>query len=147
MEELLKELTGKDDQRAYAKTKEIVAASELSPEYYPYFEMFASLLKDRKSYVRVRALMLCCCQARWDGEGKLRKALPAMLALLSDEKPTVVRQCLAALREVVRFRPELSGEIQEAAKKIDPARYKDSMTPLIKRDVDELLKWIECPGI
>jgi len=35
-----------------------------------------------------------------------------MLALLHDDKPLVVRQCLAALHEVVLYRPELGGAIK-----------------------------------
>ena len=89
--------------------------------------------------MRMRGFTLCCAQARWDTEGKLQKALPVMTALLFDEKPTVVRQCLAALHEVVLFRPELSGEISKAVQKIDLKRYKDSMAPLIRKDMDALL--------
>ena len=66
-----------------------------------------------------------------------------MSVLVNDEKPTVVRQCLGALHEVVIYRPELSERVYEAVKNIDLSRYKDSMSPLIKKDAEELLKMIE----
>ena len=55
-----------------------------------------------------------------------------MLKLLHDEKPTVVRQSLNALKEIVVFRPELSKTIENELGKIDISGYKDSMIPLIK---------------
>lgn len=143
MDEILKVLTEKDDKRAYAKTREIAAASELTPDYYAYLERFASLLGNGKSYIRTRAFILCCSQARWDREGRIERILPGMLALLHDEKPTVVRQCLNAIKELVVFLPELKERIRAEVLKIDPGSYKDSMAPLIQKDVDELLELLD----
>ena len=141
--EMLEALQDRDDKKAYAFSKEIRETSAVSDAYYSYFEDFASLLTAKSSYVRSRGFALCCAQARWDTEGKLQNSLPAMVTLLYDEKPTVVRQCLAALHEVVLFRPELSGKLCEAVKKIDLTRYKNTMAPLIKKDADALLKALE----
>ena len=66
-----------------------------------------------------------------------------MLALLHDEKPTVVRQCIVALREVALYCPEWCGDIKAGLETIDLARYKDSVSPLIRKDADELLKLLE----
>lgn len=140
MGENIKELlTASDDREAYRRTKEIAAASEASDLYYGHIDEFASLLENEKSYVRTRAFILCASQSRWDTEGKLEALLPRMLKLLHDEKPTVVRQCLSALMEVAAFRPELDGKIREEMEKMDLSRYKDSMTPLIRKDINELL--------
>lgn len=49
MDEILKILTDKDDKKAYKLTKEIAAKSELSSKYYSCLELFASMLKDKKS--------------------------------------------------------------------------------------------------
>lgn len=65
-----------------------------------------------------------------------------MLALLHDEKPTVVRQYLTALHEVILYRPELHEVIKSEVEKIDVSKCKDSMSPLIKKDIDELLDMI-----
>lgn len=66
-----------------------------------------------------------------------------MLALLHDDKPLVVRQCLAALHEVVLYRPELGGAIKTELETMDLSKYKDSMSPLIKKDMEELLTLID----
>lgn len=140
MNRIIEALRNKDDKQAYALAKEIEAKSAVSDEYYSRFEEFASLISDKSSYVRTRGFVLCCAQARWDTQGKLKKAFPAMLALLHDEKPTVVRQCLAALHEAASCRPELCGIIRLEVSHIDLTRYKDSMAPLIKKDIDKLLE-------
>lgn len=136
-------ITGKDDKAACDKAREIASVSETSPVYYPYLEKFASLLTDEKSYVRSRAFILCCSQARWDKEGRIDKLLPSMLSLFHDPKPTVVRQCLNAIAGVAVFRPGLADEIRSEAKKINPDRYKDTMSPLIRSDIEKLLRLLD----
>ena len=76
-------------------------------------------------------------------QDRLHKALPVMLALLHDDKPIVVRQCLAALHEVVLYRSELREAIKAELETMDLSKDKDSMSPLIKKDMDELLKLID----
>lgn len=136
-------ITDADDKTAYENTKKIASESELSDRYYNDLSEFVSLLDDRKSYIRTRAMILCCSQSRWDTKGQLEKYLPRMLQLLHDEKPTVVRQSLNALKEVAVFRPELSEAIRLELDKIDTSRYKDSMSPLISRDIAELRELIK----
>lgn len=143
MNNIIDALRDKDDKKAYAFAKEIMAKSAESREYYSYFDEFASLLTAKSSYVRTRGFALCCAQARWDTARKIREALPAMFTLLHDEKPTVVRQCLKALHEVALYRPELCVEITAEVKRIELSKYKDSMSPLIKKDMDALLKMTE----
>lgn len=137
-EKLFNALTDKDDKKAYEVSKEIIALSSESDEYYQYFETFYSLISQKSSFQRARGFILCCSLARHDSEGKLVRAFPDMLKLLTDDKPTVVRQCLSALHEVVLYRPELCGEIKEALKCIDLSKYKDSMAPLIEKDIRSL---------
>lgn len=140
---LLRKLQDKDDKKAYALAKEIAAKSAATEEYYPYFKDFLGLLQSKNSYVRTRGFILCCAQARWDTQGKLQSALPNMLKLLHDEKPTVVRQCLAALHEVALFRPELHNAIGAELSRMDLSNYKDSMAPLLEKDRKELQKVME----
>jgi len=63
--------------------------------------------------------------------------------VLNDAKPTVARQSLNALHEVVLFRPELSEKIENALIEIDSCRYKDSMSPLIEKDIAALRKLLD----
>ena len=100
--------------------------------------MLAELLQDKSSYVRTRAFILICNQARWANDGQLAAVFDQMCLLLSDPKPTVVRQCLNALHEVVLFRPELSDKIENALAEMDVSQYKDSMSPLVLKDVEAL---------
>lgn len=140
MKDIIQMLTAKDEKEAYETAKKIVNASKQSPEYYPYLEEIASLLNNKKSYVRTRAFILCCSQARWDTNGKLKDLFPKMVPLLHDEKPTVVRQSLNALREMIEFCPKLRDEIKKELELIDLSGYKDSMTPLIQKDIGEVMK-------
>ena len=143
MEDIINEITDKDDIKAYARTKAIAAASEFSPEYYSCLESFASLLNDKKSYIRTRAFILCCSQARWDDGGELKQLLPELMVLFHDTKPTVARQCLNAVKEIIVFRPELSKTIDAELEQIDLSGYKDSMANLIRADIAELRELIE----
>lgn len=136
-------LTDKDDKTAYEYTRQLAAASELSDEYYDCLGEFAALLSHEKSYVRTRAFILCCSQSKWDSDGRIGGILPEMLALLNDPKPTVVRQCLKAIKEVAVYRPELAGEIRKGLAGIDISRYKDSMIPLILKDIGEVTELLD----
>lgn len=138
MEEILRKLTDRDDKTAYEFAKQLSVESTGSDRYLAMIPMFAELLQDKSSYVRTRAFILICNQARWANDGQLVAVFDQMCLLLNEPKPTVVRQCLSALREVVLFRPELSDKIENALTEIDVSKYKDSMSSLILKDVDEL---------
>lgn len=138
MEEILRKLTDKNDKTAYEFAKQLGVESVESDRYLAMIPMFAELLQDKSSYVRTRAFVLICNQARWADSGQIKAVLDKMLPLLNDPKPTVVRQCLGALHEVVLFRTELSDEIETALAEMDLSKYKDSMLPLILKDVEAL---------
>lgn len=135
-------LQDKDNKKAYALTKKIAAESAESDEYYCHFEEFAGMLTAKSSYVRTRGFILCCAQAQWDKRGKLTRVLSSMLVLLHDEKPTVVRQRLGALHEVLQHRPGLHDAIKAEVESMNIANYQDSMASLIQKDRNELLKQI-----
>lgn len=142
MSHLIELLQDKDDKKAYVLSKEIGAKSAISDEYYSYFDDFVGLMFAKSSYVRTRGFTLCCAQARWDEVGKLKNALPNMLTLLHDEKPTVVRQCLSALHEVALYRPELCEDIRKEVETIDLSKDKDSLSPLIQKDMIKIINVI-----
>lgn len=140
--DLYLKLTDKDDKAAYEYMELISVESAKSDKYLKKIPVFVSMLKDKSSYVRTRGFMLICFQARWADNNEIKEVFKKMIPLLNDPKPTVVRQCLSALHEVVLFRPEMSNDIKIAINKIKINNYKDSMSPLIKKDIDELLKVI-----
>lgn len=142
-EEVLTKLKDKDDKAAYEFAKLIGAESAETNKYYCLFHDFIEMLGDKSSYIRTRGFCLACNQARWDDEGKLEAVFDKMSLLLNDEKPTVVRQCIGALHEVALYRSELCERIRAVVPAIDFSRYKDSMSPLIKKDAEELLKMMD----
>ena len=141
--EVIEALKDKDHKKAYELAKDIGAKSAATSEYYELFDDFIEMLSEKSSYVRARGFCLACVQARWDIDKKLDTSFDKLSVLLNDEKPTVVRQCLGALHEVVLYRPELCERISKAVNGIDLSKYKDSMLPLIKKDAKELLKLME----
>ena len=140
--QIIQRLIDKDDKKAYEYAKKIGIESAKTSKYLEMIPEFASMLEDDSSYVRTRFFILICNQARWANDGQIEEVYGRMKALLYDHKPTVVRQCLNALHEVVLFRPEMSNAIKRSLSKIDLSIYKESMAPLIKKDIDELMKRI-----
>ena len=66
--------------------------------------------------------------------------LDRALAILKDEKPTAVRQALAALEELLPYKRELWPLIRQRLEAMEPGRYRDTMAPLIEKDVQRLLE-------
>lgn len=139
-------IQNKDDDKAYEETKKIIRESNKSNKYYRYLFEIADLLNNSKSYIRTRAFMICCAQARWDVDDKLEEFLPSMLKLLHDDKPTVVRQCLSALKNLVEYKPNTKGRIKKELSKMDIKKYKENMSSLIQKDIDSLLELINHNG-
>lgn len=145
MDDIRKRLTDKNDKAAYEFAKRIGAESAESDMYLEMIPVLADMLQDRSSYVRTRAFSLICQQARWAEGGQIDALFSRMRPLLNDPKPTVVRQCLGALHELVLFRPEMSGRVREAVAAIDLSRYRDSMSPLIGKDIAALQNVLNPP--
>ena len=140
MNEIILKLRDKDDKAAYEYSKLLGAESAQSDKYLPMIPQFADMLEDKSSYVRARGFILICNQARWAKDGQIADVFDRMRVLLYDSKPIVVRQCLLALHEVVLYRSEMAEMIIDAVNHIDVSKYKESMSPLIKKDIDELMK-------
>ena len=140
MNEIILKLRDKDDKAAYEYSKLLGAESAQSDKYLPMIPQFADMLEDKSSYVRARGFILICNQARWAKDGQIADVFDRMRVLLYDSKPTVVRQCLLALHEVVLYRSEMAQMIIDAVNHIDVSICKESMSPLIKKDIDELMK-------
>lgn len=143
MDSIILKISDKDDNVAYAYTKKICEESKKSDKYYKYLDDFLSLLDHPKSYVRTRAFILICSQARWDDKGKIKTLLPLMFKLFFDEKPSVVRQSLNAIKDVIVYRPELKAVIKKEIKKIDSSIYKESIGHLIDADIKDVMETID----
>ena len=97
MDEIIEKLKDKDEKAAYEFAKKIGIESAESDKYVEKIPVFSEMLTDKNSYVRTRAFMLICNQARWADKGQIEVVFNRMKELLNDAKPTVVRQCLGAL--------------------------------------------------
>ncbi|WP_270789689.1 hypothetical protein [Enterococcus diestrammenae] len=141
--ELLTTLIGSDNRQAYAALQDLEAISRKSDQLLAKIPVFAEMVTSKRSFVRVRGFRLLCQQAKWDQEGELDCLLPVALAILADSKPTVLRQALAALHEVVKAKPQLRQLIVQQTAAIDCSKFnQETMAPLIEKDIAELQQLI-----
>lgn len=139
-ENIITKLTVKDDKYACAFADKIIMESRESDEWYEYFDDFASLLNHQKSLVRNRALNILAANAQWDGENRFDKVISGFLGHITDEKPITARQCINALAQVGSAKPQYIPAILSSLRSADLSKYKDSMRPLIEKDIAETEK-------
>ena len=138
MKEILLKLTSKDDKYAYAIADKIISESQDSDEWYEYFDDFASLLNHPKSLVRNRVLYILAANAQWDDENRFDAILDDYLAHIADEKPITARQCIKALAQVGKAKPQYIPRIIDCFHSANLSVYRDSMRPLIEWDMAEI---------
>ena len=136
-ENIIAQLTAKDDKYACALADKIIAESGESDEWYEYIDKFSALLEHPKSLVRNRALHILAANAQWDDENRFDAIIPAILAHITDEKPITARQCMKALARLGTAKPQYIAQILSAFHSADLSKYKDSMRPLIEKDMEE----------
>lgn len=56
---------------------------------------------------------------------------------VTDEKPITARQCIKALAQIGQAKREYIPTILQALRNADLSKYKDSMRPLIEKDILE----------
>lgn len=136
--DIITELQNVKQNAAYQLLKQLEIESAESNQYYNYFDDFINLLDSKSSFVRVRGFRLACAQAKWDIENKIEKNIDKLLEQLDDPKPTAIRQYLTALHIISLYKPKLNEPIKNKLETMDLSKFKDSMLPLIKKDIDEL---------
>ena len=139
-ENIFTKLTVKDEKYACAFANKIIAESQETDEWYEYFDGFASLLNHPKSLVRNRALYILAANVQWDEENRFDLILPDFLAHITDEKPITARQCIKALAQVGSAKLQYIPAILASLRSADLSKYKDSMRPLIEKDISETEK-------
>ena len=140
MQEIINKLTAKEDKYACAIAEKIITESRECDTWYEYFDAFASLLNHPKSLVRNRALHILAANARWDEENRFDAILPEFLSHVTDEKPITARQCIQALAQVGLAKPQYIPQILACFHSADLSKYKDSMGPLMEKDMAETEK-------
>ena len=139
-ENIVQKLTSKDDKYACAFADKIILESQETDEWYEYFDEFASLLDHSKSLVRNRVLYILAANAQWDEDNHFDAILDDYLAHVTDEKPITARQCIKALAQVGLSKPQYIPKILSCLENADLSKYKDSMCPLIEKDIAETEK-------
>ena len=137
MQGIIAKLTAKDDKYACAIADKIISESQDTDEWYEYFDAFASLLNHPKSLVRNRVLYILAANAQWDDENCFDAILEDYLAHITDEKPITARQCIKTLVQVGMAKPQYIPRILSCFHDADLSKYKDSMRPLIEKDMEE----------
>lgn len=136
IQSIIAKLTSKDDKYACAIADKIISESKDTDEWYAYLEDFALLLDHPKSLVRNRALHILAANVQWDEDNHFDAILPAFFVHITDEKPITSRQCVKALAEVGQAKPQYIPMILSALHSADFSKYKDSMRPLIEKDIE-----------
>ena len=140
MQELIEKLTSNDDKYACAFADRIISESQNNSKWYEYFDDFASLINHPKSLVRNRVLYIIAANAQWDYENRFDVILSEYLSHITDEKPITARQCIKALVQVGKAKPQYIPIIINHLHSADLSKYKDSMRPLIEKDIAETEK-------
>jgi len=140
--ELINGLFDKDKKTAYKCLKELVFASEKDNSIYRFFDTFAKMIDDDNSYIRTRGLLLISANAKWDSDYKIDEIIDKYLCHIMDDKPITARQCIKALPNIAKFKPDLVDDILSALNKANPQRYADSMQSLVYKDIRIALETI-----
>lgn len=85
-------------------------------------------------------LYILAANAQWDDENRFDTILDDYLAHVSEEKPITARQCIKALAQVGKAKPQYIPKIIGCLHSADLSKYKDSMRPLIEKDIAETEK-------
>ena len=138
-EEIFNIFYGKETWDIWRKFQEIESSIDESKLLYKYFDDIKKMLLDEKSYIKMRGFRIICKLSKWDNDNKINNIIDILLQVLDDEKPTIVRQCLSSLNNLLLYKIELSEKVENKLKKLDLSKYKDSMKPLIQKDIDCIL--------
>lgn len=140
VQEIIAKLIVKDDKYTSAVAERIISESQDTDKWYEYFDDFASLLNHPKSLVRNRVLYILAANAQWDDQNRFDAILDDYLTHVTDEKPITSRQCIKALAQVGKAKPQYIQKITDYLHSTDLTKYKDSMRPPIEKDMAETEK-------
>ena len=138
-EEIFNIFYGKETWDIWRKFQEIESSIDESKLLYEFFDDIKKMLLDEKSYIKMRGFRIICKLSKWDNDNKINNNIDILLQVLDDEKPTIVRLCLSSLNNLLLYKIDLSEKVESKLKNMDLSKYKDSMKPLIQKDIDCIL--------
>ena len=146
-ENIIAKLTLKDDKYACALADKIILESQETDKWYEYFDDFASLINHPKSLVRNRVMYILAANAQWDEENRFDLIISDFLTHITDKRPITARQCIKTLAQVGLTKPQYIPQILSCLRSADLSQYKDSMRPLIEKDIAETEKILTTFGL
>lgn len=142
IEKLVSDLHQQDSRKAYESFKILKQKSREDALVYLFLDDFIELMEHENSYFRSRGLQLIAANARWDEDNRIDEVIDEYLIHIMDEKPITARQCIQALPEIAQFKEEIKADIVKALQYAKPERYRDSMAPLVRKDIADALQKI-----
>jgi len=128
-------LCDKDDAVRYPAFLLLLQRSTLSNDVLLYWDRFVEMLSGENPYQRGIGLALLAENAKWDEIGKTEAMLPDYIALLQDQKPVTIRQCVQNLQKIVASHPGLNRFIAEKLIALDLEAIRQSMRKLVLTDI------------
>ena len=138
--EIIDILYGEETTKIYKDFQKIEEIVKNSNQLYLHFNEFIKMLKSDKSFIRVRGFRIICLLAKWDKDNKIESNIDILLSTLDDDKPTSIRQHLKSLDTLLTYKPNLINIVLNKIKTLNYTKFKDTMSPLIKKDIEYLLK-------
>ncbi len=132
-------LEEKDDNLRYHALLLLQNRSVDHPDVYPFWEVLVEKFKSPNSYHRSIGLMLIAENVRWDTTCKFDPILEDYLAMVDDEKPVTVRQCVQSLCKVVPHKTHLIPRITEKLMSVDISSRKDTQQKILLLDILSVL--------
>lgn len=140
--ELFEIICGKEKWDVYQRFQQIEMLTKETNELYQYFDDFEKLLNNEKDYIKMRSFVIICALSKWDTYNKINNIIDKLLAVLDSDTPTLVRICLKKLDYLLIYKQELSKNIEFKLKQMNYFKYKETMQPLIEKDINILLEKI-----
>ena len=139
LEQLVDWLSEKDDKLRYASLLVLQNRAKDSNDLYKYWDVFVSKLKSDNSYQRSIGLMMIAVNVKWDKDYLFEIVFDDYCALLRDEKPITVRQCIQSFADIVTYKPRLCAKIAGVLMDIDILGAKETMQKLFLTDIINIL--------
>jgi len=131
--QLIELLSEKDDKIRYRALQLLLNRSSSSKDVYVFWDTFAAGLKNANSYQRSIGLMLIAENAKWDTQNKLN--IDDYLALLYDDKPITIRQCIQALKKIIPYKENMRLKIAEKLMAVNISEIRETMQKSVLLDI------------
>jgi hypothetical protein len=137
--QLVEWLSLKDNSIRYQAFLLLQSRSIFFNDVYPFWDIFREKLNSDNSYQRSIGLMLIAENVRWDAENRMEEIIDEYLALLKDEKPITIRQCIQSLGKIASAKPGLNDKIASRLISFDIMAVKETMRKSILIDILKVL--------